>query len=98
MLTEEEKEYFSKSVKQYRFLAKLTLLPMLIPVAMLTYCSFNFWNKDANQLMPTLIMGLVFFVATYVGFMSFQIKADILEEIATKPGFDELMKTKKQVL
>ena len=46
--------------------------------------------------MPTLIIGLVFFVATYVGYMSFRIKADILEEIATKPEFDEQLKTENQ--
>jgi hypothetical protein len=96
MLTEEEKEYFEQCVKQYRFFGKICLVFISIPVALLIYCFANFHNKDANELMPTLIMGLVLFVATYVGYMSSRIKADILEEIATKPGFDEQSKSRKK--
>ncbi len=92
----EEKKYFEQCVKQYRFLSKVILVPLSIPVAMLIYCSANFHNKDANELMPMLIVGLVLFVAGYVGYMSFRIKADILEEIATKPGFDEQSKSRKK--
>ena len=88
MLIEEEKKYFEKSVKQYKFFSKLCLVPMSIPVAVLIYCYSNFHNKDSNELMPTLIIGLVLFVATYVAYMSFRIKADILEEIAIKTGFE----------
>lgn len=93
MLTAEEQEYFKKSIKQYRFLSKVILAPLSIPVAILIYCAANFHNKDANELMPTLIVGLVLFVAGYVGYMSFRIKGDILEELLTKPGFDEQAKS-----
>jgi amino acid permease len=95
-MLEEEKSYFNKSVKQYRFLSKICLVFMFIPVAILIYCYANPQNKDANKLIPTLITGLIFFVAIYVGYMSLQTKADILEEIATKPGFDEHLKTENQ--
>lgn len=94
MLTEEEKEYFKKSVKEYRFLSKVVLPLFLIPVGVLIYCFTNFHSKDANELMPMLITGLVLFVGAYVGYMSLHIKADIFEEIATKPGFGEQSKSR----
>jgi hypothetical protein len=89
MPTEQEKKYFEKMIKQYRFLSKLCLVPMSIPAAVLIYCLINRHSKDINELMPTLIMGLVLFVATYVGYMSLKSKADIINEIIMRPGFDE---------
>lgn len=80
MLNDKQKEYFKKSVKQYRFLAKLCLIPMLIPIAVIIYCILAIDNESGFS-MNTLIMGIIFFVATYVGFMSFNIKADILKDI-----------------
>ena len=95
MLTEEEKKYFEKSVKEYRFLSKVILAPLSIPVAMLIYCCANPYEKDADALIPMLITGLVLFVAGYVGYMSLRIKGDIFEEIVKKPGFDEQSKSQK---
>jgi hypothetical protein len=89
MLTEEEKKYFVKIVKQYKLFSKLCLIPMSIPVAILIYCYINLHEKDVNELMPMLMTGSFFFVVTYVGYMSFNIKADIINEIALKPGFEE---------
>lgn len=96
MLTENEKKYFEKSVKEYRFLSKVILAPLSIPVAMLIYCYANPYEKDANELMSTLIMGVVLSVAGYVGYMSLRIKGDVFEEIVKKPGFDEQSKSKKE--
>ncbi|NLW82844.1 MAG: hypothetical protein GXY41_00320 [Phycisphaerae bacterium] len=80
MLSEENKGYFEKSIKQYYFLSKVALIPMLIPIGILIYCSERILDEKPFSL-NTLIMGIVLFVATYVGYMSLRIKADILKDI-----------------
>ena len=80
MLTEKQKAHFEKSIKQYRFLGKLCIIPMLIPIAILIYCVLRIDNGGDFSL-NILIMGIVFFVVTWVGYMSFNIKADILKDI-----------------
>lgn len=84
MLTEDEKEYYEKRIKQYRYLRKLALYFIFIPVGIFIYRIKTIEEGDLSL----IIFGMVIFVAVYTGLMSFQTKADILNDIVNKSGFE----------
>jgi hypothetical protein len=87
MLTEKEQAYCVKLIQRYRFLAKLTLIPMSFPVAGLLYqCLRN--DTAATVRLETLVWEIILFVVAWTGFMSFHIKADVLNDIANGPRLE----------
>jgi hypothetical protein len=80
VLTEREQAYCHRLIKMYRFLAKVALIPMAIPVAGVCY---HCWRGGtvATVRLETLVTEIVLFVAVWTGFMSFHIKADVIRDI-----------------
>ena len=80
MLTDKRREYYEKSIKQYKMFSKFSIIIMLMPIGVLIYCIERNTSKAPFSL-NTLITGMFFFVVTWVAYMSFNIKADILQDI-----------------
>ena len=89
MLTEDEKKYYEKRIKEYKFLRKTFLYSIFIPVGIFIYCIKTIEEGDLSL----IIFGIVIFVVAYVGLISFQTKADILNDILNKTEFKKQSKS-----
>ena len=94
MLSEEEKAFYNKRIKQYRELKKVAIVFMSLPIGILIYCLYTYESDDVS--VSLLIFGIIILVAGYIRVEFFQIHADILNEIINKPGFEEQSKPEKK--
>lgn len=86
MLTEEEKEYYQKTIKAYKSLSKISWSYLVIPgLILLYYCVI----KKPLDNIGTIIFWTAICVLSYTRAVFFDFKADILNDIVNKPGFGE---------
>jgi hypothetical protein len=86
MLSEKEQASYLGLVKRYRLFAKLTFIPMSIPViSLLYYCTISRSITVADQ--DNIIWDIALFVVVWTEFVSFRTKADVISAVleAAKP-------------
>jgi hypothetical protein len=80
MLSEKEQASYLGLVKRYRMIAKLTFVPMSIPVIrLLYYCTIGRSIAVADQ--DNIIWDIALFIVVWTAFMSFHTKADVISAI-----------------
>jgi hypothetical protein len=94
MLTADEKEYYKKIIKQYKFISKAALIFTIIPVGALLY--FIKTYKGGWESLISLGFSIALTLVSYERYLSFKMHAGILNVIANKPGFEKPSEPEKK--
>ena len=83
MLQEEEKKHYEKNIKIYNLLSKCSIPLIFIPMGFLLYKMYIQISNETAIFSDELaiITAIIFFVVIWGGYMSFNIKKDILKDI-----------------
>jgi hypothetical protein len=81
-------------VKRYRLFARLTFVPVSIPVVLLLYYCSRSHNITVAADLDNILWDIALFVVVWTAFMSFHTKADIISAILEGPKSEDAMQSK----